>query len=495
VRIDGDEIWKPGYDGPPPFLRDIEASVTSRRATRSARSRRRWVAVVVGVAGAACAGALVVVSNSSSRTDNSTADVSTQAIPGVGVAAGVDVSESAQALDEAFAGADERRLPEAFDALWQRKLEPSDDMWVEVVGRRDVVVARGLVARGTGAGGSVVTRTTIDVLDAESGKTRSSRTVAVPLRSTAFVASFDDVLVFQIGDLVTAVDAATGNDRWSLDPRSIPPATDIRQLAGTELLALEQGADGAVLLDGRSGVEVGRFAGPVIATDYLGNWYIKRGDDIVKYDLSEGFADPTIVASGVGNDVVSVIDGQAVASGEGGWRTAPTNGEWVPMLRPVSQSDDFPTPASAIDVVAGAAFLASGSGGIAGMELVDDGLEVRWARDGVITMTTPTERGIAAVVATDGGAVQEIVDGVSGEMIALLNMSPGAFDVLRIVGNGVITQRSSSAGLQTTALDLEGRKLWAMPSNSEVAVGDRIMVYPEYAEDGSLVLVAVGDPT
>jgi hypothetical protein len=489
VRIDGDEIWKPGYDGPPPIVPGSEPAAESGRVTAPKRRRRRGPVLLCGVCSVVVAVAYVANRLSSEP------DVAAPPAPfdnGLtlddAAAPGAALTDVVAASGQAFAGADERRIPGAVDPLWRRPMDAADDIWVEAVGRQYVVVARGSDASGTDVGQS-----TIDVLDGGSGMTRWSLDVDVPLRSVEFLGSFDDVLVFHIGGALRAVDAATGVDRWLRTVGREPSAFDIERLEGTGLLVMAVGAEYATLLDGRSGDEVGDLAGPTIATDYVGTWFVERGDDIVKYDLRNGFTAPTIVASGVGADVVSVVDGQPVASGEVGWRTARTGEDWIPVIRRVAdESGELPNPAVSIVAMTGPTFMTSGSGEIFGAELEESTLRAGWRRSGIITSTHPTERGIVAVIANQGGAEQTIIDGRSGATITELTMSPGAFDALEIAGNGIVAERASSDGPRLAGLDLEGDELWSLPEVSQAAVGDRIVVYSERVGD-TFVIVAVGE--
>jgi PQQ-like domain len=482
VRVDGDEIWKPGYAGPPPVVPGSEPAVVTDHVT--APKRRRRGGLVLGCA--ICCGLVIVTywaTRSSPRSDRSE-----PALSNVVAVSSAGLTDVVATSGQAFAGADERRIPGAVDPLWRRPMDAADDIWVEAVGRQHLVVARGSEAPGTDVG-----QTTIDVLDASSGMTRWSLDLDVRLRSVAFVASFDDVLVFHIGDTVHAFDAANGVDRWQYRIASEPFACDIERLEGTDLLVLAVNADYATLVDGRSGEEVGDLDGPRIATDYVGNWFVERNNDIVKYNLRNGFTAPTIVASGVGADVVSVVDGQPVASGEFGWRTARSGDEWVPEIRPATdESGELPNPAASITAMTGRSFLVAGSGEVFGVEVDESTLRVAWRRTGIISSTHPTERGIVAVVANDGGAEQTIIDGRTGAPITDLTMSPGAFEALEIVGNGFVAARTSSDGPRLAGHDLDGAEVWSIPGVTKAAVGDRIVVYPERVGD-EFVIVAVGE--
>jgi len=500
-----DEIWRPGYDGPPPVSMPIRLAPSSGservpvhehhspEPTRRFRTPSpRTVVGILAVVATSSAAALITIGSGDSPADSA-------AVPPVSVDETVAaVGEQRAARDELpdvaaisgvpFAGADPKRLPGVLDQIWSASVDASegDDVWVEVVDRRQALVA-------IGSGGASPTGSTrLEALDAESGVTEWSSNFEVPLRSVTFVAANSDSIALIVGGTLTGVHSATGEAVWEVERDQALVERDVEHLVGTDLLAVDSSDGTSTLIDMTTGETVGRLGGQRIATDYVGGWYVRQGTDIVRYELGDGFQEPSRVVPGIDDPVAVMIGRDVLTSGPDGWKAAFASDGWA---RPeaLANPDDVPT-ATAIVPMLGNTFVVAGTGSIVGAELDGRAMRSAWTRDGAVTATYTTERGFLIHAATEGGAVQTIYDGRTGDVVATLTMTSGVFDRLVVAGNGILTKKVAPDGTRLAGLDLDGREMWSIRDVASASVGDRLIVTTTRLDDGSILLDAVGEP-
>lgn len=388
-----------------------------------------------------------------------------------------------------FAGADPRRLPDTLDPIWSRSVPAAegDDVWVEVIDRRFVLVAIG-PAQTAPTGSSV-----LQSLDAETGVAQWSIDLTVSPSSLTFVASNADTVVLIVDGTLTGIDAATGETVWALESGSALVESDVDRLAGTDLVAIGSPDGTSTLVTLTSGDTVGQLDGPTIATDQLGQFYVRRGDDIVRYDLGDGYSSPTVVAAGLDDPVVAVVGRRVITSETDRWTASiADDGRLGSERELLDGSEDFPTAAAILPMV-GTTFVVAGEGAIVGADL--DGQEIRlaWERDGTVTAMYPTERGFLVHAASQGGADQTIYDGRNGTAVVTLTMTPGLFTALVVAGNGILTKKTDPDGARLAGLDLDGNEIWAIRGVTAASVGDRLIVTTARLDDGSIRLDGVGD--
>ena len=496
-----DEIWRPGYQGPAPVSAPVSfpletdpvprlseqdpGSATEGRPrpqprlTTVAGTVAGIVAVVVAVV-AMSATIVTFVTNSNDEPAGSTSvpAVERYELPDVVATNGVP-----------FAGADPRRLPDTLDPIWSRSVPAAegDDVWVEVIDRRFVLVAIG-PAQTAPTGSSV-----LQSLDAETGVAQWSIDLTVSPSSLTFVASNADTVVLIVDGTLTGIDAATGEAVWALESGPALVESDVERLAGTDLVAIGSPDGTSTLVTLTSGDTVGQLDGPTIATDQLGQFYVRRGDDIVRYDLGDGYSSPTVVAAGLDDPVVAVVGRRVITSETDRWTASiADDGRLGTERELLDGSEDFPTAAAILPMV-GTTFVVAGEGAIVGADL--DGQEIRlaWERDGTVTAMYPTERGFLVHAASQGGADQTIYDGRNGTAVVTLTMTPGLFTALVVAGNGILTKKTDPDGARLAGLDLDGNEIWAIRGVTAASVGDRLIVTTARLDDGSIRLDGVGD--
>jgi outer membrane protein assembly factor BamB len=388
-----------------------------------------------------------------------------------------------------FVGADPKRLPDRLDSIWSRTVpaDATDDVWVEVIDRRFAVVVVG-DDRASPTASSVLRS-----LDAESGVTRWSIDLEVPPRAVSFVAATADTVALIVAGQLIGIDSATGEEVWRLVRAQPIFASGVNRLRGTGFLAIRASGGTSTLVDITSGETVGQLEGPTIGTDHLGRWFVRRGADIVAYDLGDGFQEPVLVAVGVEDPVVAVLGREVLASSSEGWNVSAVSAEEIGFERDVPEgADEFPT-AVAILPMLGTTFVVAGPGSIVGANLDGRTMRLGWMRNGAVTAMYPTERGFLIHAATEGGAIQTIYDGRTGDDLATLTITPGQLESLEVTANGLLTKEASSDGTRLAGLDLDGTEIWSIRDVQEASVGDRLIVTTKRLDDGSVRLDAVGD--
>lgn len=492
-----DEIWRPGYQGPAPVSAPVSFPLETDPVPRLSeqdpgsatvgrpRPQPRLTTVAGTVAGivavvAMSATIVTFVTNSNDEPAGSTSvpAVERYELPDVVATNGVP-----------FAGADPRRLPDTLDPIWSRSVPAAegDDVWVEVIDRRFVLVAIG-PAQTAPTGSSV-----LQSLDAETGVAQWSIDLTVSPSSLTLVASNADTIVLIVDGTLTGIDAATGEAVWALESGPALVESDVERLAGTDLVAIGSPDGTSTLVTLTSGDTVGQLDGPTIATDQLGQFYVRRGDDIVRYDLGDGYSSPTVVAAGLDDPVVAVVGRRVITSETDRWTASiADDGRLGTERELLDGSEDFPTAAAILPMV-GTTFVVAGEGAIVGADL--DGQEIRlaWERDGTVTAMYPTERGFLVHAASQGGADQTIYDGRNGTAVVTLTMTPGLFTALVVAGNGILTKKTDPDGARLAGLDLDGNEIWAIRGVTAASVGDRLIVTTARLDDGSIRLDGVGD--
>ena len=492
-----DEIWRPGYQGPAPVSAPVSFPLETDPVPRLSeqdpgsategrpRPQPRLTTVAGTVAGIVAVVAMsativtfVINSNDEPAGSTSVPAVERYELPDVVATNGVP-----------FAGADPRRLPDTLDPIWSRSVPAAegDDVWVEVIDRRFVLVAIG-PAQTAPTGSSV-----LQSLDAETGVAQWSIDLTVSPSSLTFVASNADTVVLIVDGTLTGIDAATGEASWALESGPALVESDVERLAGTDLVAIGSPDGTSTLVTLTSGDTVGQLDGPTIATDQLGQFYVRRGDDIVRYDLGDGYSSPTVVAAGLDDPVVAVVGRRVITSETDRWTASiADDGRLGTERELLDGSEDFPTAAAILPMV-GTTFVVAGEGAIVGADL--DGQEIRlaWERDGTVTAMYPTERGFLVHSASQGGADQTIYDGRNGTAVVTLTMTPGLFTALVVAGNGILTKKTGPDGARLAGLDLDGNEIWAIRGVTAASVGDRLIVTTARLDDGSIRLDGVGD--
>ena len=517
-----DEIWRPGYDGPDPIAPPIRpfpapttdptrptdragvagptspagptssagptspagpvvrvgAGATDRPPGRARSGRRRLERSVGGAAVVVVVAVVAIVVTIGGDDERGSA---------VPEAAPIEVDERAGLPGpegDGSVGADPRRLPTRLDLRWTRALDAprSADAWIEVAG--DAVV----VARGSTGGGA-----TLEALDSATGRPRWSVGLEARLAAVDHVATGSSALVLLVDGELVGVDLATGGRAWSLVPDVGTRAVDVEHLVGTAFLAVPSGPS-SVLVAADTGLVVGWIDGERVGTDGAGTWYVRRGSEVVAYDLADGWSEPVAVAEGVGAPVVAVVDGDVVASGLGAWSSTIGVDEVPARLRrfPVGGVERLP-PAAGIVPLVGPSFAVEARREVFGVVADEDGLEIGWEREGVITDSFPTVRGRLVLVASRGGATQAIVDGRTGATVTVLTLVPGVFDSLIVAGDGIVTRATARGGTRLAALDLDGRELWSVKGVRDLAVGVGEVVTVARTEDG-LTVARFTDP-
>jgi len=519
VAVD-DEIWRPGYVGPAPVSGETSfARATSPDTVSEAVDKRPWRLVAsLLVVGAFTVAAVVAVGARSPGVDPRTVVEDTPPIDVIdddrlefasSEPTALADSEPLQLVDEPaapFVGADPRRLPSAVVPLWTTELAPlvadggaNATTWAQAVDSRYIIV-------GVGDARSLTGPAAVHVLDASTGDRAWVMQVETRIDNVEFVAAIGDALVLTVGTEIVALDLQGGSQLWSRELPDVGGVPErIFRLQGTDLLGLiGPDLEGRIdVVDPITGTVAGEMIGDVLGTDGQGRWYVLRGDKLLEFDLRAddvttelvGAVDaersrPTVV---VGGSLVSSVDGR-LALGRlaiDGEQVAGPGG-FTPL------STDFGTPGSLLLVsgfvpLGGGGFAIVGGGKVSGAEVLDATVRFAWQRRGAVTATYPTDRGVVLLLGTDGGAAQTLVDGASGNTIAGLTMSPGLFDALDVVGNGIVTRRTSSDGTRIAGLDLDGTELWALEGSTPVSVGDGVVVRSTPQPDGSFSVTAYGE--
>ena len=206
-----------------------------------------------------------------------------------------------------FGGAAAGRLPEGAATLWSVDIEHDGDHWVDVIGRDLVIAALAEpVASPLDANAPAPPVTTVVALDAATGEQRWTLRLDAHPRDVTVIGAVDDVLVLEQpgvrGSTVSGVDMVTGETRWSADGA---PNEGHVGLVGTRFIArLPSSPDRFVsLIDAASGREVGTIVSDPTApgrpggwsTDRRGTWYVVDDGDVVQYDLRTEFGDATVI--------------------------------------------------------------------------------------------------------------------------------------------------------------------------------------------------------
>jgi hypothetical protein len=440
-------------------------------------------------------GAVVVVDPLGWRNDATSEDAAD--------AAAVDVPEADRPVEEGastndprpavgppdasvFGGPAARRLPVGAETLWSVDIAHDGDHWVDVV-RRDLVVAA--VADPTDptdpAGAGTPIATTLVALDARTGQERWTLPVAGAPGEVVVVGAVDDVLVLEqpsvAGPMITGVDVASGERRWSAAPS---PSSGHVGLVGTPFVArLPSAPDRFVaLIDARSGDEVGTIESDPTAsgrpggwsTDGAGTWYVARSGEVVEYDLRSSLGGATPV--GRVDDVSApllVVDDRVVAVDDAGSITF----DAVDSDVPVTVAADVPAMIRSLTPVSVSTFVVSAPGSIAAVGVVGDTATVAWSRgDGVVMEHHPVVGGSLVQLATRGGASMQLVDGRTGATVEHFTMVPGVLQALVVAGDGAVVLGTSDVGPRLVGIDLDGTERWSIPGSTPVVVGDRVVV-------------------
>jgi len=489
-----DEIWRPGYQGPAPVSPPIRTAPETDPVRRlfeqdpaaappGRRRRRRMSARTVAGAVAVVAVSAAVVTLATATDDEPVESTAAPAmdrfeLPDVAATNGVP-----------FAGADPRRLPDTIDPIWSRSVPAAEgnDVWVQVIDRRFVLMTIG--SDQTTPNGSSV----LQSLDTETGITQWSSNLAMPTRSVEFVAANADSIALVVDGTLTGIDPATGREVWAFDRTPAIVRSNVERLVGTDLLAIGSSDGTSTLVDMTTGETVGQLDGPTIAADQLGQVSVRRAGDIVRYDLDEGFREPTVVAAGLDDPVGAGVGRKVITSGPAGWTASIASDERLGIERGVLDgADDFPTAAAILPMV-GTTFVVVGAGAIVGADLDGRDMRFAWKREGTVTAMYPTERGFLVHAASQGGAAQTIYDGRNGNAVITLTMTPGFFDSLVVTGNGILVTKTDPDGPRLAGLDLDGNEMWAIRDVTTASVGDRLIVTTTTLDDGSIRLDARGE--
>jgi outer membrane protein assembly factor BamB len=367
-----------------------------------------------------------------------------------------------------FTGPEDRRLPRTATELWTFDIDGVGEYWIEVIDRELVVIAAD---------------TTLVALDALTGDERWSLMEAEPME-VAVVGALDDVLVIErrgeSGSTVVGIDMATGETRWSTDAE---PNDGHVGLIGTRFVArLPSSPDRLVkLIDASSGREVGTIESDPSAdgrpggwaTDGRGTWVTIVDGEVLLFDLGDEFAAGQTVGSFDGGAVTPVVVGDRLVAVD-------TAGSLV-LIGADRRSTDVGSavagPARSLTPVSDERFVVTTPGSIAGLALDGDTVTVEWQRDGGAEVGFhPVDGGALLQVATRGGAAMALGDASTGETIEQLVMVPGALQALEVAGDGYMVLRRAAIGTRVTAIGLDGTERWSILGPEPVHVGDRVVV-------------------
>ncbi|MEM9041514.1 MAG: PQQ-binding-like beta-propeller repeat protein [Actinomycetota bacterium] len=527
-RPDGDDLWTdPRADEPdlvePPratALADASASPTrSPAATGSSempadgrRSRKRIAVLAIGAALATA----------------TAATVTTSTLLRPSVEGFIDATESTS-TDSAlitFAGADPRRLPDSIATAWTLEIPFAADIGSSLLVRDELLVATlsstepcleppgrcdDLPDRRLEG-----VRTAIVAVDASTGRRMWTGQVAHESDEVDLLGVISGVLVVELraddGRQVVGLDATDGDELWRLDRND---AESFEVLPGTSVITRSTfgSRPAQEFVDPTSGLVLERVDGAFVATDYGGRWWARSrgpaGDSLFVVDLrprsdpSAQIVEADVDLTGIG--VMTVVDGRPIAAVDGGFVIHDSASGWTPAT--VSAPERFridggrsegnagspprvrlPDSIVGFTPTSGTDFTFTGGGSIYGASLVDGvggpSIEVRWQLRGVITQVVPTQRGMLLVVANEGGASLRVADGVSGAILAEVQMYVGVLDSLRLVGDGFVTKRAAELGVELAAIGLDGRDRWTLVGSDPFAVGDGVVVTRTDTDDG-----------
>ncbi len=500
VVDDHDEIWKPGYSGPPPASSPAVEPLDARpvdpseqqldrpRGEEPVRGRVRWRLAVAGAAAVVVAvvAALVVLDPFTVRAPTG------------------DTEEEATVVGppdrSVFAGAEDRRLPRTATELWTVEFDGVGDHWVEVIGRELVVVA---IERPDSVDGQEPENALLG-FDAITGEQRWTLPLVAGARDVAVVGSVDDLLVIEQpgvpGPIVAGIDMVTGEARWSTD--ALPNSGHVG-LLGTRFVArLPAAPDRAVaLIDASSGRVVaeldsdpdarGRPGGWV--TDRRGTWY-SIVDDVAQLVIASSELDPsTPVGVDAGTVSPIVVGDRLVVADEDGSIVVVGSAVGSDGPRPAAGSDDVPGPVRSFTAVSDSSFVVTAPGAIAGVVLEGDEVSLAWLRtQGVLADHHPVVGGTLLAVATRGGGAIELVDGRTGASVEQLVIVPGALQALEVAGDGYLALRTATLGTRVAAVGLDGIERWSILGPEPVEVGDRVAVRAT-SDETTLRVVTSGD--
>ncbi|HSP30126.1 MAG TPA: PQQ-binding-like beta-propeller repeat protein, partial [Ilumatobacteraceae bacterium] len=465
---DPDAMWKPGYDGPPPIVRASREQSSEQSPDETDRDEpadhraRSWWIGVGVILGLLAIAAVVVVDPLDSGPVIARPDPSV------------------------FGGPADRRLPGGAAPLWSVDLQSNGEHWVDVIGRELVLAAVAEpIATPLDADGPSTPVTTIVALDAPTGEQRWTLRLPARPSEVAVIGAVEDVLVLEQpgvdGPTVTGVDVETGETRWSAEAALNDGHVG---LIGTPFIArLPVSPDRLVsLVDAVSGRVVGTIVSESTATgrpagwstDRRGRWYVIDGDEVVEYDLKAELGEAMVI--GRLDDVSTpriVVDSRLAVVDESGAITI----QAVGARSPLTVSADVPEPVRSMTPVSGSNFVVTTPGSIAGVSVEGDTADVTWSRtEGAVVADHPVEGGTLLQVATRGGAATQLVDGLTGETVEHLTMVPGALQELVVAGDGIVALRTSELGAELAGIDLDGTERWLIPGSMPVVVGDRIVV-------------------
>lgn len=549
VVSDPDEIWKPDYAGPDPVSdavrpftnvlekpRSAPASGASRTADastaapvmswpspdermphvedqRESARPRRGTALAVTLSIALVVGAgIVVMSDGDDEVEVAVlADeiraVSEQPVaPEPSAAADVTGSLDGGRGGAPYAGADRRRLPQEISLRWSRPLAPEDPVVEDYDSVVHVVDAQAVVALHGPGGAQPIAESRLETFAADTGDLLWSTTLPARASSFGLVGVVGDVLLVEssLGDRrLAAYGLADGVERWvHAEPPGqfdvIGEASGFELVAGSPLVARLPVVDVAptLLFDSATGSSVGQLDGVVIGDDGVGAWHVSLDGQVSTHDLSDGYSSGRPVAR-VGTPTArgDVVDGRIVQP-DGGRifiTRAEARGATIAVVDGETFGVELPPSIQAVSAMVGSTMLIMGSGEIVGARLVGNVIRPVWRRDGAVQRLYPTGNGYLLLVASQGGAQQEVVDGRNGRTLLPLTLSPGLFDSFTVTGNGIVARRLSSLGARVAAHDLTGEEIWSLPGGAPLAVGDLVVARVEMGADGP-ALATYGQP-
>lgn len=442
------------------------------------------------------------LADSVSETDVDVMDDDSSAVPDLDFEAGAVLPLPADS--DAVAGADPRRLPDEAPLRWTRPIDV-DATSIDDVESSVLAIDSRFVAVVWSAGGArLVGESVLDVHDAGTGDLVWS--VGLPARASAFdLVGADDETLFVESPLrdrrLAAFSLADGTERWvhAEAPGEfgiIGEAAGFELLAGSPLIARRPVVEEnpTLLFDPETGETVGQLDGQVIGRDGVGNLHTVLDGDFSTHDLSGGFSTGRPKGSiwspeGTGD----VVEGRLVQPG--GDRIFVTEADSVALTIAVIDADtngvDVPSTVSAVSAMTGSTMLISGAGEVVGAELVGNVIRPAWRRTGAAQALYPTEQGHLVLLATQGGAAMDIVDGRSGRTLFALTLAAGALQTLEVAGNGFVGQRLSQLGPRLGAIDLDGNEMWSLVGSGPLSVGDGVVGRVEFGAVGA-VLAAYG---
>lgn len=405
-----------------------------------------------------------------------------------------------------------RWLPTSLDARWSVELAEVRRVIAPVTVGDDSVVAVVDVEPSTVGAGSGVA---VVALDVDDGRERWRAVLEEPAASHEIVGIADRAVVVRSTSRVGtgsggvgvgsrrlfAFDEDSGELLWDRgfrgDWSATMDGTSGFVYVGVRRPSVSSSEDSEVeVIDPRLGRRVHVAAGARLGLDPDGRLVTRAGDQVLATSPSDRDVLGTVVSS---RSPFTVVGSQLVVAENNATdltvSSAGGEGRRVPLVG--SSQIDAPGFVVALQALGPSSLAVIGGGAVHGARITEDSVEIGWRVEGVVLESAPSDRGRSLVVATDGGAQQQVIDSSTGRTIVDVVFRPGAYGTLDLVSNGVVVQDVVDGDRQRVALDLDGRELWSLPGSGPIAVGRGLVVDVIDVDDFDAVvrIVASGSPS